>query len=799
MYSKGVEIPKVSFSALDYTEIEPGSYFIGFNLDLGGKLCKIDSIGTLTVIEGSGSGGGVISISDDGQGIVEVYNVDPTNPIVKFNGIETDGTTVTGDGTVLNPLTVSIVSITNVTHSELVTLKSTGSLKPGMMYRIANFQTIYDQPDFNLNGTPKTNPTVKTGPIEPIILTAISPNDFSLDAYQEDHPNDIIQYILEFTTPVTNTLTKGRIIKRIDDRGNESDFDHRNVLFKRYFDEIGDFAEYRDNGEAYQEFLAIPNQPDTLNNYLGNTFNNFKDNSTIAANYVFDLPNIILNLFTGDAVVNNKFHGYVMNVTVLSLFINNVINGSCTNLYGVRFLNNKFGEISNVYSRNGWDTNEVNKLTDLKIEGQTITNNIIGAFENIIGEIRISNSVLNEFSSNLFIGNYASLDIVDCNINWFKFNNIKAPVFMHASSISELVYNTFNYGTNGEELVFGTNDIKLLSYNTFSGPFVNNRGASIRNSIFKGRTTHNEFGYITNCVFGPNFGTTNFSEYNDDPNTMADREISEIIGNVIKGNFTSLTFGYNCNGNTFNGEGSDMVFGDYLTNNFFDNSYFKKGGIPILFDLTGIPQLYETFKTRIFLLEQSHNFTYVIGDTYRQSVNAGAPVFIKSEIINNQLTNIFINADSLSNSLGEYAWQIAPFTLIGTANGGFEQSRENTRLLNSSYIKSDPMVYQLSESLMLTPESSELGTRLFIATLDDLQEIYDNRVALGITLAEKVWSSTEYDIDHAWVIDFATGIASYELKSSTFKPAILLSKTYDYSLKLEYVDKYGATIIVDLN
>jgi len=49
-------------------------------------------------------GGSVNSVTDDGNGVVTVDNTDPVNPVIEFNGVNVDGTTVTGDGTSGNPL-----------------------------------------------------------------------------------------------------------------------------------------------------------------------------------------------------------------------------------------------------------------------------------------------------------------------------------------------------------------------------------------------------------------------------------------------------------------------------------------------------------------------------------------------------------------------------------------------------------------------------------------------------------------------------------------------------------------------
>jgi hypothetical protein len=46
----------------------------------------------------------IISITDDGNGVVIIDNTDPQNPVAKFGGVNVDGVTVTGDGSIGNPL-----------------------------------------------------------------------------------------------------------------------------------------------------------------------------------------------------------------------------------------------------------------------------------------------------------------------------------------------------------------------------------------------------------------------------------------------------------------------------------------------------------------------------------------------------------------------------------------------------------------------------------------------------------------------------------------------------------------------
>lgn len=148
-----------------------------------------------------------------------------------------------------NASSAQSITIIDILHEDLKILISEAKLEKGQKYRITDFQTIYDQPDYDSDKIAKTTVLTKEGPIEPIIVLALTDSVLSTQAYQEDHPKDIVEYILDFTTPVNNIETKGRIIYRKDEWGNETDFDHRNVLFKRYdnilasnntlYDEIG--------------------------------------------------------------------------------------------------------------------------------------------------------------------------------------------------------------------------------------------------------------------------------------------------------------------------------------------------------------------------------------------------------------------------------------------------------------------------------------------------------------------------------------------------------------------------------
>lgn len=126
--------------------------------------------------------------------------------------------------------------ITDITYSELETLIVSNELVPAMFYKITDFKTAYDQPDFDYDkNATYSEASYKMGPVEPIIVMALSENVISSQVYQPLYPNDRITYDWTFNeTEVTGGTAWGRITERIDDRGNRTDYDHRNVLFKRY-------------------------------------------------------------------------------------------------------------------------------------------------------------------------------------------------------------------------------------------------------------------------------------------------------------------------------------------------------------------------------------------------------------------------------------------------------------------------------------------------------------------------------------------------------------------------------------
>lgn len=146
----------------------------------------------------------------------------------------TNGDSLVFDGTMFKP--TSVITYNSVTYSELVNLISGSTLILGSYYLINDFQTCYDQPDYDYNGNlTTTSETYHVSEIEPLMVLAISENKISNQAFQPKYPNDIITYDVSFNqTLQTGNPAKGRITERIDEFKNRTDYDHRTILFKRY-------------------------------------------------------------------------------------------------------------------------------------------------------------------------------------------------------------------------------------------------------------------------------------------------------------------------------------------------------------------------------------------------------------------------------------------------------------------------------------------------------------------------------------------------------------------------------------
>jgi hypothetical protein len=160
-------------------------------------------------------------------------------------------------------------SYESLTYMELKDMVTGGTLTPGGYYLINDYQTCYDQPDFDYNGNTITTPeTYHVSDIEQLLVFATSSESLSPTAYSLVYPNDKITYDYSFSvTEATTNPAKGRITERIDEYGNRTDYDHRSILFKRY-------RSYFSDGEITGRIIDMNNGNVTgLNTFFSGNLN----------------------------------------------------------------------------------------------------------------------------------------------------------------------------------------------------------------------------------------------------------------------------------------------------------------------------------------------------------------------------------------------------------------------------------------------------------------------------------------------------------------------------------------------
>ncbi len=117
-------------------------------------------------------------------------------------------------------------NVIDILYSNLVAAISASTLIKGEYYRITDFQTVHNIP----NVSPIV---VNTGPIEAIVVYAVTNNSISYEARSESFLNDLIYYTTDNTS--VPGATKGVIYRRIDTYYNvDVCNDFRNVHYRRW-------------------------------------------------------------------------------------------------------------------------------------------------------------------------------------------------------------------------------------------------------------------------------------------------------------------------------------------------------------------------------------------------------------------------------------------------------------------------------------------------------------------------------------------------------------------------------------
>ena len=241
------------------------------------------------------------------------------------------------------------------TFVELQDLKNNSSLIPNTMYLITDFQTIYDRPDFEDVGYGnirlKSNLTTVSGPIQPLVVLAISDSEFAPEAWMSSTPGN--RYLFDFdlqTTHFTNSLTKGTIYECIDENDNRTGYNHPVIEFIRYEDSNGDFVNLYDKDLTGNTQLFKTFGDNCTLNVLGDVYyNELNIDASTNLYYLskgFPFGNVISNNSFSNKIGNNNIYieitgGVISNQ--IDVFGNTIGGGFYNNTIGNDFYNNTIG------------------------------------------------------------------------------------------------------------------------------------------------------------------------------------------------------------------------------------------------------------------------------------------------------------------------------------------------------------------------------------------------------------------------------------------------------------------------
>jgi len=485
---------------------------------------------------------------------------------------ENGSTTPTGGG----------AGLTDITYSAISTAIDDNALIPGSYYRITDFMTCYDQPNYNISRGVIYQGVYKTSSVHPIIVLATSVNTLAPDAYQPDYPMDKIKYDVTYSSTYTSGGTAyGRIVERIDGYNNRTDYDHYEVLFKRYRAFYHEFGPLRG---------AIQLNTDGVISGQGTYFSDdFSVGDYIAlpetTQYVFEITEITSSLtmsVTGSSIpsyTGNYHKGYRLdadNSSYLSYFPNN-IDGQDDYSDRKTFpdnddvVNNYIGDFYNLAI--GWDE-----------EAFDLPNNVFGedCINNVIGNGSMNNTFDSDVEENV-IGHYFRNNIIRTDADDFDDNKI-GNFFQNNRILNSFRNNNIDNSFQNNYILASFQDNNIgddFDDNNIDNDFYdNNIGSNFNNNIIWSDFEDNIIGndYYDNTIYSRFYDNQIGNEFQY--NTLGDRgNLGEIefyrnkIGNNFNENEIRGDFQNNQIGNQFN---ENNVYGKFyknvIGNGFYNNN-----------------------------------------------------------------------------------------------------------------------------------------------------------------------------------------------------------------------------------
>ena len=513
--------------------------------------------------------------------------------------------------------------VIETTYSELVNNITGETLTPGRFYLMTDFQSCYDQPNYDNFKNPIFTGNYMTGNTEPILLLAISTTGFSPTVYSTLYTNDKITYDITWnTTEITSSPAKGRITERIDNFNNRTDYDNRNILFKRY---IG--YSYEED-QPYSGLVGISGLTGTTGVLYGNTGTTF--NSNFGSGSIVSIKNLnplffeilsvesdSLAIISGVTISETTDSPYYFgsNDGIMSYYQPNVRQDEVFEYTTFGYvidnsdaLNNYIGNQANLFIKQG--TGDFLLANNVFLDGPIVNNTIgNGSYNNTfnddcdnnqIGDRFYNNSTNDDFDGNIigenFNNNYITSNFNNNRIGSdFDFNILLGGSFYRnniGNDFNNNVWTNSDFQNNEIGNYFNNNEIYGDFYNNDIGNGYNNNESYStynRNLIgngYNGNTVYSQF-YENNIehVFQNNTIGTNLTIGVD--NFRTNRVGSNFEDNIIKVNFQYNNILNNFNNNTIYWEfRKNSILNDFNNNTIYWE--FRKNSILNDFNLNTI-------------------------------------------------------------------------------------------------------------------------------------------------------------------------------------------------------------------
>ena len=386
-----------------------------------------------------------------------------------------------------------------VTYGALLGLISSNSLGTASNYLITDYQTVYLAPDYYVDGGTRAS-SASTGPVEPILVTALSCNSLEVDAYQPAWPLDTIKYDVTQQSIGSDDVSFGTIIERVDEYGNRTDYDHRNVLYKRY--------------QSYNRATNVSHSDNRLAGVITDydcTTGDVYGNGTLFLSQIIAGDIILIETSNYEQVgvkVTNVYSDAYMTVQVDSSYSGTIFSVQSFEYYSSITLSGlgpeSYCDWKEVYVGQSDNSEFTNRYTfdfglEMKFFGEVMSkNNFINNHEGLLygSGFVLSNIVFGNSSISNTIGNYS-------------FNNT-FPIGSSLNTIGDLFNSNTIYGNVNSGSQFNDNRIdNNFERNTIFGVFKSNQ---IGNGFTDNYINSKEQGYPQDTNRGFSFNTIGVSD-----------------------------------------------------------------------------------------------------------------------------------------------------------------------------------------------------------------------------------------------------------------------------------------------